>query len=290
MTSWLEAGHFAALAAELQEPLLVVASGHAHAGHRIVWANQAAADRLDRTHESLFGARVGLQDGGDTPVPIEPVIVLPPGEWLWQSLPNRINDQHYWWVRGFALVAEPPGRHVLSAAYLTTPAAWARIDRLTGLMSGAWFHEIGERDWALAQRESRSLTLFAFEVDGFETYVAAFGKTAGDAALRKVGFALHGGLRRPSDLLARTDAGSFPAMAASMPPDAALAHAKVLVQRVAELAIHHPKSPSGRYLTLSSAVLTHSPRPGERRADFQTRLLEGLRMAQADGGNRVVAA
>ncbi len=290
MTPWLDSAQLAALAAELQEPLLVVASGHVEAGHRIVWANRAAADRLERVLDDLFGARVALQDGGQSPVPLEPVFLLPPGEWLWQSLPNRLNDQHYWWVRGFALVAEPAGRHVVSAAYLTTPAAWARLDRLTGLMSGAWFHELAERDWALAQRESRSLSLFEFEIDGFESYLATFGKAAGDAALRKVGFALHGGLRRPSDLLARTEGGHFPAMAAAMPVEAASNHARVLVQRVADLGIHHPKSSTGRYLTLSAAVVTHSPRPGERRADFQARLQEGLTIAQAEGGNRAVSA
>lgn len=289
MTPWLEAEQFAALAAELQEPLVVVASGQQYAGHRIVWANQAAAERLDRPRDGLLGARVAVKEVEGGAAPTEPVLLLPPGEWLWQSLPSRINDQHYWWVRGFALVAEPGGRNVLSAAYLTTPAAWARVDRLTGLMSGAWFHELSERDWALGQRESRSVTLFLFEVDGFDSYVAAFGKTAGDAALRKVAFALHGGLRRPSDLLARSEAGHFPAMAASMPPEAAIAHAKVLVQRVADLAIHHPKSPSGRYLTLSASVLTHTPRPGERWSDCHARLTDALNQAKSAGGNRVVA-
>ena len=290
MNRWLDDGHFAALAQELQEPLVVVASGHQHAGHRIVWAHDAAAGRLDRTRDSLFGARVALQEPLDEPAPVEPLIILAPGEWLWQSLPNRINDQHYWWVRGFALVAEPGGRHVQSAAYLTTPAAWARTDRLTGLMSGAWFHEITDRDWALAQREGRSVTLFAFEVDGFESYVATFGKTAGDAALRKVGFALHGGLRRPSDLLARTEGGHFPAMAASMPAEAAEQHTKVLVQRVVDLAIHHPKSPSGRYLTVSAAVLTHQPKPADKWSVFNDRLRGALDEARLLGGNRVVVA
>ncbi len=290
MNRWLGDEHFAALAQELQEPLVVVASGHQHAGHRIVWANEAAAGRLDRSRESLFGARVALKETFDEAPPMEPVMVLAPGEWLWQSLPNRINDQHYWWVRGFALVAESGARHVQSAAYLTTPAAWARIDRLTGLMSGAWFHEITDRDWALAQREGRSITLFVFEVDGLESYVATFGKTAGDAALRKVAFALHGGLRRPSDLLARTEGGHFPAMAAGMPAEAAEAHTHVLVQRVADLAIHHPKSAAGRYLTVSAAVLTHTPARGDQWSAFNERLLAALDEARRQGGNRVVAA
>jgi diguanylate cyclase (GGDEF)-like protein len=289
MSTWLDDAGFAALAQGLQEPLVVVASGHQHAGHRIVWANEAAAGRLDCNRDSLFGARVALQESTDEAAPAEPVFVLAPGEWLWQSLPNRLNDQHYWWVRGFALVAEPGVRNVQSAAYLTTPAAWARVDRLTGLMSGGWFHEITDRDWALAQREVRVVTMFAFEVDGLESYVAAFGKTAGDAALRKVAFALHGGLRRPSDLLARTEGGHFPAMASGMPAEAAEKHTQVLVQRVADLAIHHPKSPSGRYLTVSAAVLTHTPTRGDRWNDFHARLLDALNEAKAHGGNRVVA-
>ena len=39
MSTWLDDAGFADLAQGLQEPLVVVASGHQHAGHRIVWAN-----------------------------------------------------------------------------------------------------------------------------------------------------------------------------------------------------------------------------------------------------------
>ena len=78
-------------------------------------------------------------------------------------------------------------------------------------------------------------------------------------------------------------------MASGMPADAAEKHTQVLIQRVADLAIHHPKSPSGRYLTVSAAVLTHTPKRGDLWNDFHARLMEALNEAKAYGGNRVVA-
>ncbi len=41
---------------------------------------------------------------------------------------------------------------------------WLREDRVTGLSSRAWFEELLEREWRIARREERPLTLVLFDV------------------------------------------------------------------------------------------------------------------------------
>ncbi len=290
MNTPLSSATLAALAAVLPEPVVVVVAGAAGGSHSVAWVNAAAATRLGSSAEALLGRPVAaVADLGEGDIDHH-VVRLIPGDWLWQSLPHALGETQYWWVRGFAISPEITGRNVQSAAALTTPAAWARVDRLTGLLSGQWFHELAERDWALAQREARTITLIRFNVDTFSAYNATFGRAAGDAALRKIGFALHSGLRRPSDLLSRLEGGRFSAMAAGMPAEAARGHAARLVERVWELQIHHPRSQTGRYLSVSAGVVTHVPQRGELLATFQGQVDQALLAAQVAGGNCVIAA
>jgi diguanylate cyclase (GGDEF)-like protein len=289
MSTPLSPAVVAALASVLPEPVVVVAAGTAGGAHTVAWVNEAAVTRLESSAAALLGRPVvAVADLGHGDADTA-LVRLIPGDWLWQSLPHAMGETQYWWVRGFAISPEITGRNVQSAAALTTPAAWARLDRLTGLLSGQWFHELAERDWALAQREARAVTLIRFNVDTFGAYNATFGRAAGDAALRKVGFALHSGLRRPSDLLSRLEGGRFLAMAAGMPAEAAHGHAARLVERVFELQIHHPRSHAGRYLSVSAGVFTHVPQRGELLATFQDHVDQALLAAQTAGGNGVMA-
>ena len=44
-------------------------------------------------------------------------------------------------------------------------ASWLREDRLSGLCSRAYFEELLQHDWQVGVRESRQLTLMAFDID-----------------------------------------------------------------------------------------------------------------------------
>ena len=84
-----------------------------------------------------------------------------------------------------------------------------RDDRLTGLRHAEYFHEFMRRDFAIAQREGKALTVYVADVDALERYNGTFGRLAGDSVIRRVGRALSAGLRRASDLIARVEGGRF---------------------------------------------------------------------------------
>ncbi|TLY53794.1 MAG: PAS domain S-box protein [Gammaproteobacteria bacterium] len=70
-----------------------------------------------------------------------------------------------------------------------TPAGlppWLREDRLTGLHSRAYFQELLQRDWVLAQRDSHEIGLTLFDIDDLGAYNDKFDRSAGDACIRRV--------------------------------------------------------------------------------------------------------
>src|ERR1700729_4581579 len=76
-------------------------------------------------------------------------------------------------------------RDSLSGAHQPTGVA-VRDDRLTGLYTLPYLQELLKRDWAIAQREKRSIAVFAIDVDALDLYNATFGRAAGDSAIRRV--------------------------------------------------------------------------------------------------------
>ncbi len=52
--------------------------------------------------------------------------------------------------------------------------SWLREDRLTGLHSRAYFEELLQRDWQLAQRDSHEIGLTLFDIDDLGTYNEKF--------------------------------------------------------------------------------------------------------------------
>jgi PleD family two-component response regulator len=96
-------------------------------------------------------------------------------------------------------------------------------------------------------------------------------------------------MRRSSDVVARLADGEYLAFAVSMEPEAGLLHGERIVGRVRDLAILHPRSPSGRYLTVSAGVVSAIP-PREVASEA---MLEAAHRAVAEarsqGGNRAVS-
>ena len=103
-------------------------------------------------------------------------------------------------------------RDSLSGAHQPTGVA-VRDDRLTGLFTLPYLQELLKRDWAIAQREQRSIAVFAIDIDALDLYNATFGRAAGDSAIRRVAHCVSGCLRRSSDVTARIEGGSLMAFA-----------------------------------------------------------------------------
>ena len=165
----------------------------------------------------------------------------------------------------------------------------AAVDRSSGLSTPEHLLEVLRRDWSIAQRDGRTLTVMRIDVDGCREYHEVFGRGATDNVLRQVGRTIAACMRRSSDVVARVADGEYLAFAVAMEPEAGRQHAERIVGRVRDLAILHPRSPSGRYLTVSAGVVSTVP-PREMGSEA---ILEAAQRAAAEarsqGGNRAVA-
>jgi diguanylate cyclase (GGDEF)-like protein len=134
-----------------------------------------------------------------------------------------------------------------------------RYDQATGLPGRAAFIDVLARDFALARREQRRLTVAVFRVDAFEAYEALFGRHAADACLRKVSRAIASLLRRAGDYPSRAGHDRFAVLMTGGDEASNREHAGRIAQRVRDLAIHHPRSLPARYVTVSWEVVSLVP-------------------------------
>jgi diguanylate cyclase (GGDEF)-like protein/PAS domain S-box-containing protein len=176
-------------------------------------------------------------------------------------------------------------RDAMSGAHQPTVVA-VRDDRLTGLYTLPYLEELLKRDWAIAQRENRSIAVFAIDIDALDLYNATFGRAAGDSAIRRVSHCVSGCLRRASDVTARIDGGSLMAFAPGLSNEQAMQLGQTMAERVRELRIHHPRSAVLRYVSVSVGV--SAAVPGNQ--DEPTMLIEKsqrhLKLAKQSGRNQ----
>lgn len=122
------------------------------------------------------------------------------------------------------------------------------IDGLTTLHNRRWFDEMFPLQVARLVREGRHGALLMADADRFKDLNDRFGHAVGDAALRRIGKAILGGLR-PGDLLARFGGEEFAVLVADVDENAAVEVADRLRRQVAESA-----SDGAPQMTLSVGV------------------------------------
>ena len=165
----------------------------------------------------------------------------------------------------------------------------AAVDRSSGLSTPEHLVEVLRRDWSIAQRDGRTLTVMHIDVDGCRDYLEVFGRSATDNMLRQVGRTIASAMRRTSDIVARLANDEFLLLGVSMEEGRAREHAEQIAGRIRALAIHHPRSRTGRYLTVSVGVVTVVP-PRDRGSDALIGAAQrALVTAKERGGNTVVA-
>jgi diguanylate cyclase (GGDEF)-like protein/PAS domain S-box-containing protein len=171
-----------------------------------------------------------------------------------------------------------------------TMLAYVRDDKLTGLLRRSYFEDLLQRDWGLAQRESRRLTLIAFDLDFFEQYRDVFGRQGADQCFRRIARVIAGCFRRSTDMCGRLDEDQVIALTVGMEEADANKFAEAIVGRVRDLAIHHPRSSISRYVTISAGIATLIPGADANKDQLIGAVLGALRRAKDLGRNRVVSA
>jgi diguanylate cyclase (GGDEF)-like protein/PAS domain S-box-containing protein len=176
-------------------------------------------------------------------------------------------------------------RDSLSGTHQPTAIA-VRDDRLTGLFTLPYLEELLKRDWAVAQREKRSIAIFAIDIDALDLYNTTFGRAAGDSAIRRVAHVISGCLRRASDIAARIDGGSLVAFAPGVTQEAALRLGQMMAERVRDLRIHHPRSAVLRYISVSVGVCADVPDAEGSCASLMEKAQARLQQAKKAGRNQ----
>jgi diguanylate cyclase (GGDEF)-like protein/PAS domain S-box-containing protein len=167
---------------------------------------------------------------------------------------------------------------------------WLREDRLTGLHSRAYFEELLQRDWLLAQRDSHEIGLTLFDIDDLATYNETFDKAAGDACIRRIARVIGASYRRGGDLVGRWEGGTFAVLTQGDAAEKASQYAQVVAQRVRDLLMHHPRAGSGRFVTLSAGVASLVP-PRELSLDALLKACRAsLKRAKTLGKNSISTA
>lgn len=165
----------------------------------------------------------------------------------------------------------------------------AAVDRSSGLSAPEYLMEVLRRDWSIAQRDGRTLTVMHIDVDGCRDYLEVFGRSATDNMLRQVGRTIASAMRRTSDMVARLANDEFLLLGVAMEEGKAREHAEHIAGRVRALAIHHPRSRTGRYLTVSVGVVTVVPSRDRGSEALLEAAQRALASAKERGGNTVVA-
>jgi len=112
----------------------------------------------------------------------------------------------------------------------------ASNDMLTGVRNRRSFMEMAERDWALAQRMWRPLSVMMLDLDNFKKINDAFGHEVGDEALRRFGAVLNSAVRNV-DLAGRYGGEEFCIVLTDTSPDVARHNAERIRREFAAMDI-----------------------------------------------------
>jgi len=241
----------------------------------VVYVNTAFAQMCGYPAAALLGTNLRMLQGSDRDQEArarlaeavklgEPARVLlrnyrPDGSLFWNETvvqPVRTGDK----VSHFVSYHRDASERLKHAERGSTGLpSWLREDRLTGLHSRAYFEELLQRDWQLAQRDSHEIGLTLFDIDDLGAYNEKFDRAAGDACIRRVARVIATSYRRGGDLVGRWQGGTFVVLTQGEAADKAAQYAHVVKQRVRDLLIHHPTAGAGRYVTLSASIASLVP-------------------------------
>jgi len=163
------------------------------------------------------------------------------------------------------------------------------FDQLTGLANRRHFDETLDKQFKLAKREKKPLSVIICDIDFFKRYNDTYGHQKGDQCLAAVAKALQDSTSRPTDLACRYGGEEFTFVL----PDTNLSGAKIFAEKVrnavAALSIEHTGSTIAPFVTLSLGVAMYN---GQfKNGDEITQAAdEALYRAKENGRNRVESA
>lgn len=162
-------------------------------------------------------------------------------------------------------------------------------DGLTGVLNRRAFDEYLNKEWLRSLRERTDLGLLLIDIDHFKDYNDNYGHQEGDECLRRVAFALGGGLKRPSDVVARYGGEEFAVILPDTKVEGGERIGEELRAGIERLHLNHAFSSSADFVSISVGVASIQPMPGKSPADLVRAADKALYEAKARGRNRCCA-
>ena len=160
-------------------------------------------------------------------------------------------------------------------------------DGLTGIPNRRAFDQALEHEWRRGIRSHNPLSVIMGDVDHFKHYNDRFGHPQGDVCLQRVAQVFARAVLRPSDTVARYGGEEFVCVLGDTDLEGAKVVAEKIRAGVEALALPHPASETGPFVTISLGIATAVP-------DHQTGFLalvdqadQQLYAAKRSGRNRV---
>lgn len=131
--------------------------------------------------------------------------------------------------------------------------ALAETDALTGLTNRRGFERFLNTELRRCRRRGQPISLALVDIDHFKLFNDRYGHVKGDAALKDVGAAMQGAIRRPGDCAARYGGEEFVVVLPETDLSGAEHVCRSIQEAVARIAIANDESPFGR-LTVSIGI------------------------------------
>ena len=173
-------------------------------------------------------------------------------------MPDDNPDLRIVYVERAVAVESPAGT---TASFANLPS-----DSVTVFLRRDPWLALLRRDAAIAAREQAWVAVIVFRIDALGSYVETFGQHAGDSALKRIAHSVRRRLQRAGDTASRVADDELAILVHGTSAPSARQFAMDIAADVQALAIHHPRSPHGRHLSLSVGLCARVPR-GEEDAE-----------------------
>lgn len=164
----------------------------------------------------------------------------------------------------------------------------SRLDALTGLANRRYMDVFLETQWQIALNNKTPLTLMMIDIDCFKLYNDTLGHPQGDECLKRISQLFQATTLRRDELAIRYGGEEFLLIFPRVDESQARSIAEHLLQRVRDLAIHHPASNIYPYVTISIGLVNMLPEPHNKLSQFIDFADQALYQAKHTGRNRYV--
>lgn len=159
-------------------------------------------------------------------------------------------------------------------------------DSLTALYNRRYFDMLLLSMWDGARKEKLPLAMLLMEMDNFKNYTSTMGQHAGESCLKTLGELFNSNMLRPDDKVCRYSGVKFVLILQGADADGVMQVAKRIHDEVRLLAIVHPHSDAGPWVSFSIGVVTLVPGEAEDPASMVEKAERALSAAKSAGCNR----